>query len=331
MWTFVTTYINIQSYYEKNAINQYNNDSFYIEKFKYLIDLNINLIIFIDEDSKSKIDKYLTKSNIKFIIINLEDLYLSKYIPQIYKNREDSIIYKNSRNIPEWSVITLSKSELLIKAIEINPFDTDIYCWIDFGIYRPSHPYINYSIEDLEKEIKNLQNSNIYINDTIHMGLINWINKEEYKSYDNFYSIGGPCTLSSQFFFGNINSLKYFYKEFIFIVEDHINNKVLHNDEQICFYVLLKNPELFTLFPTDYFYSPFDVIYPHKRIWTTTELLIPNLLKDKQYKICKKIIIKLLFSHIFKKINLSDELLSNYIEFLNFYNKNKNKKIKMIF
>ena len=325
MWTFVTTYINIQSSYEKNAVNEYNNDSFYIEKFKHLLELDINLIIFIDEVSKTKIEKYvITNKKIKFIVINFDDLYLSKYVPQIYKNREGSIIYKNSRNIPEWAVITLSKSEILIKAIEINPFGTEIYCWIDFGIYRPTHPYINYSIEELKKQIEDLQNSNIYINNTIHMGLINWVNKDEYKTCTNFYKSGGPCTLSSQFFFGNIHALKHFNKECVSMIEDHISNKVLHADEQICFFVLLKTPELFTLFPTDYFYSPFDVIYPHKRIWTTTELLIPNLLKDNQYKICKKIINKLLFSHILKKINLSDELLSNYIFFLNFYKQNKN-------
>jgi hypothetical protein len=326
MWTFVTTYINIQSSYERNGVNEYNNDSFYIEKFKYLLELDINLIIFIDEVYKTKIEKYVNNKKIKFIVIKFDELYLSKYVPQIYKNREGSIIYKNSRNIPEWAVITLSKSEILIKAIEINPFDTEIYCWIDFGIYRPAHPYVNYSIEELKKQIENLQNSNIYINNTIHMGLINWVNKDDYKNCIEFYKSGGRCTLSSQFFFGNIHSLKYFNRECVSIIEDHINNKVLHADEQICFYVLLKNPELFSLFPTDYFYAPFDVIYPHKRTRTTTELLIPNLLRDNQYKICKKIIFKLLCSHIVKKINLPDKLLNEYIEFINSYNCMKHLK-----
>ena len=87
-----------------------------------MLELDINLIIFIDEVSKTKIEKYVINKKIKFIVINFDELYLSKYVPQIYKNREGSIIYKNSRNIPEWAVITLSKSEILIKTIEINPY-----------------------------------------------------------------------------------------------------------------------------------------------------------------------------------------------------------------
>ena len=158
------------------------------------------------------------------------------------------------------------------------------------------------------------------------MGLINWVNKEYYESYDKFYDNGGKCTTCGQFFFGNIYSVKKLYEECLIILDEHINNKFFHADEQIYFYTILKNPELFTLFPTDYFCSPFDVIYPHKRIWTTTEFLIPNLLRDNQYKICKKIMFKLLSSHLIKKINLPDKLLNEYIEFINSYNCMKHSK-----
>ena len=157
-----------------------------------------------------------------------------------------------------------------------------------------------------------MQKSTIYNENTIHMGLIDWIHKNKYNDLNNFYESGGPCTVSGQFYFGNIDAFQEWKKHTDEILDNHIKSNHFHCDEQILFYTLLKEPELFTLFPTDYFCAPFDIIIPQKRTFITTDLLVPNLLNDNQIQIAKNIIERLLISHSLKKIWLSDDKIKQY-------------------
>ena len=316
MWTFVSMFFNLDEFYIKNNIESYNHSSLYIKTFKNLAQLNINLVIYTDDNTKNLLLPY-SNNNIKFIITNFNELELAEYIPEIYSIRKNNHIYHNSRNIPEWAIICMSKNEAIIKTIENNPFNTDIFCWIDFGFYREGHSYIDYSLDTLKDQLNLLQQANIYKENTIHMGLIDWVDKSRYNDLNNFYSTGGPCTLSGQFYFGNKLAFQQLKNISIKIFDEHIKNKQFHHDEQIYFYTLLKIPTLFTLFPTDYFCVPFDVIIPQKRTFIATNLLVPNLLNDNQIQITKNIVERLLISHSLKKLGLSDEILKQYEEILN--------------
>ena len=311
MWTFVSMFFNLDKFYKKNNSSDYNSSTFYIEKFKYLIELNIQLIIYTDQEVHDILLPY-SSINTKFIITTFEEIELFPYIQKLYKIRENNPIYHNSRNIPEWCLTTVTKNEALNKAIDLNPFNSEIFCWMDFGFYRPHHSYIDYSIEQLKNQLKLLQNSNIYKLNSIHIGFINWINKHIYNDINSFYKNGGPCTVSGQFFFGNKEAFNKLKINTLNIFKEHISQNYFHADEPIFFYTILKYPDLFTPFATDYFCAPFDVIFPQKRTSVSTGLLIPNLLKDNQINFAKILIERLLISHSLKKIVLSDENLKFY-------------------
>ena len=309
-------FFNLDKFYKKNNNNSdYNSSEFYIEKFKYLIDLDIQLIIYTDQELSDILLPYST-NNTKFIITTFEEIELFPYIQNLYKIRENNPIYHNSRNIPEWGLTTMTKNEAINKAINFNPFNSEIFCWIDFGFYRPEHSYIDYSIDQLKNQLNLLQQSNIYKLNSIHIGFIDWIDKNIYNDLNSFYKNGGPCTISGQFYFGNKEAFNKLNIETLNIFKDHLSQNYFHCDEQILFYTILKFPELFTPFPTDYFCAPFDVIFPQKRTFTSTDLLIPNLLKDDQINFAKYLIERLLISHSFKNIILSDENLKFYEKIL---------------
>jgi len=310
MWTYVSMYFNLDKYYD-NYEGKGNSSKFYVEKFKLLSKLGIKLVIYTDKESKDLLLPY-SNENIKFIINRFEDLELYEYLETIKNLRKDNIIYKNHRAIPELSMVQASKLEAIKKAIELNYFSSDIFVWLDFGYFRPDHDYVDYSLEQLNNQFKIIENSNIYKKDTIHIGLINWVHKDIFNNLSEFYKGDGRCTVTSGYFFGNITAFKILIEKYKNIFREHIELKYFHADEQVLFYSAINNPDLFTFFPTDYFCSPFDVIFPQKRVFITTELLIPNLIKDKQKIILKEVIERLLISHSVKKIELSMERIKAY-------------------
>ena len=307
-------FFNLDKFYKSYNISG-NTSNFYIEKFKLLSQLDLNLVVYTDKQSKDLLLPFSNK-NIKFIINSFENLQLYPYIDTIKKNRKNNPTYNNHRQIPELCIVQASKLEAIQKAIEINYFSSEIFVWLDFGFFRPEHDYVDYSLDELKQQFKIIENSNIYKNNTIHIGLINWVNKDIYNNLSEFYIGDGRCTVTSGYFFGNIKAFEILIEKYNKILNEQINLNFFHTEEQILFYTAIYHPYLFTFFSSEYFCSPFDVIFPQKRTFISTDLLVPNLIKDNQTKILKNIIKNLLISHALNKIKLDKNKLIEYEKIL---------------
>ena len=116
----------------------------YLIWFKKTLQLNCNLFIVTEEKFIKFINRHRPK-NYKTYIKNdiLQNAYYYKYREQI-KNIIESEQYKNKIRypnrveckIPEYNIIQYSKFGWLNDCIEINPFNSDYFFWIDAGISR---------------------------------------------------------------------------------------------------------------------------------------------------------------------------------------------------
>jgi hypothetical protein len=125
MTTFVTAFL--------TNVNSNRTVDKYIEYGNHLLTINeINKVVFIE---KSIYDKYFQNNsfqNIRFVFIELNDLYL-------YKDKDRiANFFVNSTNIVkdtfEYMCVQCNKTEWVKQAIELNPFNDENYIWIDFGI-----------------------------------------------------------------------------------------------------------------------------------------------------------------------------------------------------
>lgn len=122
MTTIVTCYLNI--------INRPDRDnSAYLTLGRKLLACNVPVVLFMDE---LYIDKIEPMDHVHIIPINQASLELYAYKDQLTK-------FGVSTNFPEkdtmeYIILMCSKTELVRKAIEVNPFQTNHFVWVDFGI-----------------------------------------------------------------------------------------------------------------------------------------------------------------------------------------------------
>lgn len=272
-WRFVTMFFSLDDAYVKRSAFEYNTSAFYLDRFRNLNKLGIELLVYTDEATET-ILKPLCSCNVTFVRGSLNALHAMSHMNDVERicEKKGNI---DSRNIPEWALLTCSKVQVLNEVAEM--YSDDILCWVDFGIYRPEHDYVDYSADELAEAFQKIQNSDVYKKGTIHMGVIDWV-----SSVEELYRHGGACTMCGQLFFGDCDAIKVFSDKFYKQLSRSIQNETFHADEQIYYELLRHDPSMFTLFATDYFIAPFNVIMPTKRLFVSESLLFPNLLKDQE-------------------------------------------------
>lgn len=107
----------------------------YIEYGKKIINIQINKIIFIE---KKIYDEYFIDENVGnntiFFYIDVDDIYLYQHYDKItdFKVNTDN----PTKDTIDYMLIMCNKTEFLRKAIEKNPYDSEQFIWVDFGIYH---------------------------------------------------------------------------------------------------------------------------------------------------------------------------------------------------
>lgn len=109
-----------------------------INNMKSLLEIPCYLIIYTDNDCIENI-KYIRNSfgldNLtKYVLMEINDLPKYKYLEKIYKNREIYHPTKDERTCPENHVLQISKTDLVLKTMEDNPFHTSKFGWIDSNL-----------------------------------------------------------------------------------------------------------------------------------------------------------------------------------------------------
>lgn len=116
-------------------INGYRSIEKYVEYGKKLIALPINKVIFIERNIH---DQYFSDTfsnkNITFIFIKKSDLYLYEYSDQITDFCPNTDNPK--KDTLEYMFVQCNKTEWVRRAIEIDPYGSDHFVWMDFGIWH---------------------------------------------------------------------------------------------------------------------------------------------------------------------------------------------------
>jgi hypothetical protein len=103
----------------------------YIQNGKLFLQTKIQKIIFIDEITYEELRVYANEYT-KFVVTKREDIYLYQYMNLLTNVRVYTT--KKDKDTLDYFFLMCNKTEWIKKAIEINPFNTGQFIWIDFGI-----------------------------------------------------------------------------------------------------------------------------------------------------------------------------------------------------
>jgi len=126
MSTIVSAFVSsINNRYDDSLIRYYNYG-------KLLLQSSVPKVIFVDKTMFDLIGEDYNKTHTIFIKINKTDSYLYKYEDYITKFQLNSTNY--NKDTIEFMFTMCNKTEWINQAIELNPFQTDNFIWLDFGI-----------------------------------------------------------------------------------------------------------------------------------------------------------------------------------------------------
>lgn len=229
-------------YFELNNIKILKNNKNYcyqnyFDSFKKLKNLSKNLYVWIDEKYYNDLKKY-TDDNTIIISKNITDLRLYLYKNKIInclnhmnnkrnKNKYSALFKQHCdfNSIAEYIILNNSKFDIINECCNLNPFNTEIYTWFDFGLFQhdfanniisiqPNFTYniligINYNCKKIEKY-------NI-IDEFNKLCLIS-------SNNDNIEFIGGIFTINKSFFYN-------FYINYFNLFFNLLNNNLTSTEQ----------------------------------------------------------------------------------------------------
>ena len=151
--TFVTSYLKIyDSDYDETKTFEKR-----LEFFMKIVELNINICLFVSPEYKDVFDLISTKhKNVNIIeVLSIEDLEFTKL-----GNKNANLLNLPDRrnhvkDTSNYIFLMNSKIEFIKKTIDINPFNNEYFCWFDFSL-----PYIFKDIENSILKFKTYSETN---------------------------------------------------------------------------------------------------------------------------------------------------------------------------
>ena len=138
--TYVTAFIDI---YGKNSLNKPN--SMRYDNFKKIAQSGIPIVAFLDPQSVEVVNSF-SLSNVFPVSISLEDLETHQIINLIPLTLPEQRCPK--KDTVEFMTIMHAKAEFLHRAIQINPFHTEHFAWMDFSL--------SYIFKEIEQSLDHL-------------------------------------------------------------------------------------------------------------------------------------------------------------------------------
>jgi hypothetical protein len=203
-------------------------DNKFEQWFKNTLKINCPYVFFGNEEAISMVKKYRQELPTHYIELNIEDF-------ETYKYRDNMKIDNNHCPSIELNLIWNEKIFMIQKAMNINPFCSDFFCWVDAGIsfYRNTSPPLQ-SFPCLSK-LENLpQNKFIYSSsETINL------NRRKFKKgmYYLYHHISGMYLLHKSI----INNVVSLYTKYL----SYIDKEDIWTDQVILTLMFKDTPELF--------------------------------------------------------------------------------------
>lgn len=237
-YTFVTCFFNLEKLEGKERLHPVD---MYTEKSKFLLNQNINLVVYCDDDNMIESitqirQKY--KHRTKIIKKDMKDLPYYQKLDFIESIREKHNYhgFTRTKDTPLFTVLMWSKFTFLEEAIKENYFNDNYFMWIDFGItYIAScNNYIN-SFNKKSDKIT-IQCIEMPTHDITDISTLNrWI-----------------CRMGGGLFGGNKEYMTKFVDKFNETVEFMVENNIAPLEDGIMSYITFLNSEMFEFYYGDY-------------------------------------------------------------------------------
>ena len=309
-WTLVTAYFNLTKCPDASEEINKRNKLYYFSHSISTLCLPYNLIVYCDNESYDDIFKlrpeYLREKTI-YKIIEFDDISLNNETFNNYRNiininRINNPYFFDNRNTASYYLFCLSRYIMLNETIELNPFNSKYFCWINFCIERMGYSNLKYLDEALS--VKRNKFSTCYI-DYIPHELIK--NTKEYFKW-------GRCSMCSGFFTGNKEYMRDVCKLILDKFLYYLNLGYGHADEQLYSPVYFENPELFEHYYGDYQQMITNYKYVYESPENPIRNFINNSFKYENFEKCIECCEFILNSLKLKKCNLDNNNFNNLLE-----------------
>jgi len=318
--TIITSFYDIRSLENGNiSAGVKKLDTYLNLSSKFILSLEYPLIIYTEEKLVDKIWSIRPKEyhNITTIISKpLSDIYYYKYVNKI-KELQNSYIIKNrslEKDTPFYTVLVNNKFWFIEDALELNPYNSEKFLWMDFGINHVAE-----NTESIRRWFRSMPDKIRCLEVNLNFDNNNY---KEYFTEIRHNVAGGIISGTKE------NMLKY-----IKLCQDKctsiLDEEWYQLEEAIMGMVTRDNPDLF-----DNFYGSFnnyiigyDGCFELQKSWTENTLfhMITSCLNNRNYLKCQHILNYMKTNYLYG--NKKGNYIKNYI-ICNFYiNKTLNQDI----
>ena len=224
--TLVTTYYDLNKYEKRPSDRTQSN---YMKWGEFVLKLDINLVFFVDKElypeiyKKRKEHKLLHKTLI--ICRSYDQMPWTANNPDIqrYIDARKMNYKKSFKNGATYYTITWNKMYMMEEVIDLNPFDTDHFGWIDFGIYRVVK-------NDLPKTLDN----NFFLpwDDKMHIMELEWTADDEISDLQKFAS-EIKFKIPAGFWTGHVSVFRRFISLFKKLLYELLSQRIIVLEEII--------------------------------------------------------------------------------------------------
>ena len=238
-----------------NINNKYNYQT-YMNWLPNFLGLNINMVIYTDIKSKSILESFREERNTHYIIREIEDFQVYKYLPYWEHCEKIDIEKGGGHNKYLYMVWNERSYHWIDEVATLNPFKSDFICWTDMGIIRDKDmlPHITgfpINILNLEKDkflVSQVDKFNPSDYQIGHGNILNCL-----QNLNNNYSCHVINRIQGGFFGGRIQECKKFSSLYKQHLHSFINTKTFAGkDQYILINLVITNPLFFSIIP------PFD-------------------------------------------------------------------------
>lgn len=234
--TIVTAYYEIEN-------KKTSSDDYYKWIANFLTNCQSCMLIFTDKESHDRLLDLRKdfKHNTKIIVHSLDKFYTYKYLEHWKKDiLRDHEIPRVKHSI-ELYMIWNEKSMFLKRAIEMNPFETEYFCWSDIGMVRTDdtieyikqYPVIDDTIDKNKVYLLNIQHV------FSHKDIFPELASERYRHLN---AIGGTV------FFGHKNVLLTWIAKYYEMLQEFVHkNYFAGKDQSLMACVYVKNSNMINL------------------------------------------------------------------------------------
>lgn len=246
--TLVTAFVDLQKYDHNNR----KPSSEYLPKIEELLQYDGPMVIFCETDMSSVLREIRLrhgKGDLTYVIVF--NFYNLPFADRIEEMRQMDFfplgLNKHRKESYEYFVMTWNKIHFLKRALEVNPFESEGFAWIDIGITYVPGILIN-NVNDTLAELKKIMSSNF---EKIRMGCMCETSEEEASNPNLFYSERRSKLIS-----GFISMPKELVNIFDSLISEEIGfclkNGYFNLEEAIISRILAGNREYFEIYYGDY-------------------------------------------------------------------------------